>query len=279
MSFGGQLGGDTQEMPVIALQCSNRIVKCRILEKCLLLKLGFLTISKLQTPSIGIIHLGLHQLRLLIGQIRYSLFDCGLCCQSIVFSIILLYDASCAAFDEVLDFEVCKVIPVFEATQNVVQAHYTELLIINELGAGPVSSLTPTFFTVIAIFGIMVNQRKVVAHCYFMNLIVTSRYHADMFKALFLKIFNEESEDALVICPNVQQVLVATPTLVCLKFIHDFLSNRVQTHQTYVIDIFAALEFFGSALQKIFCALLRALKLQTIGEDGFFLQGFPPAVH
>ena len=109
-----------------------------------------------------------------------------------------------AALHEVLDFEVREVVPVLEATQDVVQADDTELLVIEEFRFLAFSFLAARFLAMVAVSRVVIHQREVESEGKLVDLTIATRYHADVLKALFLEVFNEKAQDALMIGPDVQ---------------------------------------------------------------------------
>jgi hypothetical protein len=53
------------------------------------------------------------------------------------------------------------------------------------------------------ILRVVIHQRKVISKGDLMNLVIATRYHADMFEAFLLKVFNEETKNALMVGPDV----------------------------------------------------------------------------
>jgi hypothetical protein len=74
-----------------------------------------------------------------------------------------------------------------------------------------------------------------------MNFAETARYHADMFETFFLKIFYEESQNALMIGSDIKEILPVLVLLICLKLVNDLFCYGVKAHEADVIDVFATL--------------------------------------
>jgi hypothetical protein len=99
-------------------------------------------------------------------------------------------------FNKVLKLSISYVIPVLKATQNVSKANNIELFVVSVFGlalkflavvAGSVTlNLRPDYW-------IMIDQREIVLHSDIMNLLETTRYHADMFETLLLEFLDKES--------------------------------------------------------------------------------------
>jgi hypothetical protein len=97
---------------------------------------------------------------------------------------------------KILKLSISYVIPVLEATQDVSKANNIELFVVSVFGlalkflavvAGSVTlNLRPDYW-------IMIDQREIVLHSDIMNLLETTRYHADMFETLLLEFLDKES--------------------------------------------------------------------------------------
>jgi hypothetical protein len=109
-----------------------------------------------------------------------------------------------APFHEVLDLEVREVIPVLEATQDIIQADYAELFVIQEFRFLAVPFFAARLFAMVAVLGVVIHQREVESEGKLVDLTITARYHADVLEAFFLKVLNEKPQDALMVGPNVQ---------------------------------------------------------------------------
>ena len=56
----------------------------------------------------------------------------------------------------------------------------------------------------ITVLGVVIYQREIESQGKLVDLTVPTRYHADVLEALFLKIFNEKPQDALMVGPDVE---------------------------------------------------------------------------
>ena len=144
----------------------------------------------------SLIHLCLLQLWLLAGLIRRRT-------QLLVASIQALV-LFWGPFHEVLDLQVREVIPVLEATQDVIQANYAELFVIQEFRFLAVSFFAARFFAMVTVLGVMIHQREVESEGKLVDLTIPSRYHADVLKAFFLEVLNKKPQDTLMIGPDVK---------------------------------------------------------------------------
>jgi hypothetical protein len=121
---------------------------------------------------------------------------------------------------------------VFEPTEQLTDPHYTKLLIVHLqvplviLLLLPISLRLPA---VIAVTRVVVVEDKVgEAECQLVALLEAPRDQAHVFETLFVQVLNEETEDALVVGPYIQQTAVLPARVVVgLEFIHYFFSQRV----------------------------------------------------
>lgn len=72
-----------------------------------------------------------------------------------------------------------------------------------------------------------------------MTLLEPTWYNTNIFEALFLKIFNKEPNNTLMIDTNIKVFPFWWIVLVCFKFVHYLLSQRFQTYQANMIYVFA----------------------------------------
>lgn len=98
-----------------------------------------------------VIHLCLLQLWLLARLIRRSTQ------QLLVASILAALVLFRAPLHEVLDLEVREVIPVLETTQDVIQADYAELFVIQEFRFLAVPFFAARLFAMVAVLGVVIH--------------------------------------------------------------------------------------------------------------------------
>jgi hypothetical protein len=136
---------------------------------------------------------------------------------------------------------------VFEPTEQVTNPHYTELLIVHLQVPQVILLLRVSLRlpAVIAVTRVVVVEEEVgEAECQLVALLEAPRDQAHVLEALFVQVLNEETKDALMVGPYIQQTAVLPARVVVgLEFIHYFFSQRVQTHKANVVDIFATCEF------------------------------------
>jgi hypothetical protein len=120
---------------------------------------------------------------------------------------------------------------VFEPTEQVTDPHYTKLLIVHLQVPLVILLLRVSLRlpAVIAVTRVVVVEDKVgEAECQLVALLEAPRDQAHVFETLFVQVFNEETEDALVVGPYIQQTAVLPARVVVgLEFIHYFFSQRV----------------------------------------------------
>lgn len=111
-----------------------------------------------------------------------------------------------------------------------------------------------------------------------MNLLKPSRYYAYVFESLFLKVLNEEPQDSLMICADLQMALPLVSALAAFGCRLEFPSRGslvggegVEAHETHMVDVLAAEELVGLRLQIVFGALGGNGELEAVGQEGLTL--------
>jgi hypothetical protein len=127
----------------------------------------------------------------------------------------------------------------------------------------------------------MTNQGEVVPHSDFMALLEATRHYADVFEALLLKVFNEELQNVLMVCRNIEQIFIFR-MVVFHRFeliTCAFLRHRVKAHEANVVDVFAARQLFSLGLEVVSGAFGWDLELEAVWKEGLSLQGLQTTIH
>lgn len=126
----------------------------------------------------------------------------------------------------------------------------------------------------VTILGVMVYQGEIESYCNIVALVKPSWYDADMLETFLLEIFNEKSQNALMVCTNVKEILfsIIRDNLVCLKLVLNLICEWIKPHQAYVVYIFAAKQLICLRLKVVFSTFWGNLKLKTIWENWLFLK-------